>query len=105
MHTDTVDADLDRLSELTTGRFAGELSDSGSGVVQAIRDAAVNADGRVDSAALASESGGGGVVLVAASGAVTNAAGPTATPRNYRLRVTVDDVDGRLLMSNVEFVP
>ncbi|TQF67246.1 hypothetical protein FK531_15605 [Rhodococcus spelaei] len=104
VHTATADADVDRLRSLSTGAFADELNDGGSGFVKSIRDSVVNSDGRVDEAALASESGASGVVVVAASAQVSNAAGPAAG-RTYRLRVGVDEVDGRLLMSSVEFVP
>ena len=105
VHTDTADADLQRLRDLSTGDFAAELSDSGSGLASAIRDSAVDSTGRIDAAALVSESGESGVVIVAASAQVVNSGSPDATPRTYRLRVTVDDVDGELMMSKVEFVP
>ena len=105
VHTDTADADLQRLRDLSTGAFAAELSDSGSGLAAAIRDSAVDSTGRIDAAALVSESGEPGVVIVAASAQVVNSGSPDATPRTYRLRVTVDDVDGELMMSKVEFVP
>ncbi|MFE3292214.1 hypothetical protein [Rhodococcus sp. NPDC059234] len=104
IHSATADADLARLVSLSTGAFADEMRDGGSGFLGSVRDSAVNSDGRVDEAALASESGGSGVVVVAASARVANSAGP-ATDRTYRLRVSVDEVAGRMLMSRVEFVP
>ncbi|MFD4292826.1 hypothetical protein ACFWQG_06350 [Rhodococcus sp. NPDC058532] len=103
--TDSADADLDRLRDLSTGPFADELADGRTGLAAAIREFAVRSDGSVDSAALATDAGGGGVVLVAASASVANSDSPTATPRSYRLRVTVEDVGDRLLMSGMEFVP
>lgn len=105
VQTDTADADLARLRGLSTGQFADELADGEAGLATAIRDSAVNSDGRIDAAALASENDGSAVVIVAASAQVANVDSPTAAPRSYRLRVTVDDVDGRPLMSKVEFVP
>ncbi|MBP1158207.1 MULTISPECIES: hypothetical protein [unclassified Rhodococcus (in: high G+C Gram-positive bacteria)] len=105
VHTDTAEDDMAQLREWSTGAFAQELGDSSVGLAASIRDAAVNSDGRIDSAALVSESGESGVVIVAASSQVGNVDSPTATPRSYRLRVTIDEVDGRLLMSGVEFVP
>ena len=105
VHTDTTEDDLAQLRERSTGAFAQELGDSADGLAASIRDAAVNSDGRIDSAALVSESGESGVVIVAASSQVGNVDSPTATPRSYRLRVTIDEVDGRMLMSGVEFVP
>ncbi|SDD01428.1 hypothetical protein [Rhodococcus tukisamuensis] len=105
VRADTADADLDRLRALSTGTFAAELRDGGAGFVGSIRDADVNSDGRIDAAALAGESGTSAVVVVAASARVSNAAGPDGAQRTYRLRVGVDEVDGRLLMSSVEFVP
>ncbi|MFC7451004.1 hypothetical protein [Rhodococcus daqingensis] len=105
MHTDSADEDLEQLRERSTGAFAQELSDGSDGLAASIRDAAVNSDGRIDSAALVSESADSSVVIVAASARVGNADSPTATPRSYRLRVTIDETEGGLRMSNVEFVP
>ncbi|MFD4182178.1 hypothetical protein, partial [Rhodococcus sp. NPDC058514] len=105
VHTDSADDDLAQLRERSTGAFAEELSGGSVGFAASIRDAAVNSDGRIDSAALVSEDGDSGVVIVAASAQVGNADSPTATARSYRLRVTIDEVEGRLLMSSVEFVP
>ncbi len=105
LHTGTADDDMAQLRERSTGAFAQELGDGSAGLAASIRDSAVNSDGRIDSAALASESGESGVVIVAASAQVGNSGSPTATPRSYRLRVTIDEVEGRLLMSGVELVP
>lgn len=105
VHADTADADLDRLGALSTGTFAAELRDGAAGFVDSIRDAAVTSEGRIDAAALAGETGTSAVVVVAASARVSNAAGPDGAQRTYRLRVGVDEVDGRLLVSSVEFVP
>ncbi|MFC8936098.1 hypothetical protein ACFT1A_28820 [Rhodococcus sp. NPDC057135] len=104
VHSATVDEDLETLKSLSTGTFADELKSGESAFVASIRDFAVESDGRVDTAALASESGNSGVVLIAASAQVGNSAGESSA-RTYRLRVGVEDVDGRVLMSSVEFVP
>lgn len=104
VHSATVDEDLETLQSMTTGTFADELKSGESAFVASIRDFAVESDGRVDTAALASESGNSGVVLIAASAQVGNSAGESSA-RTYRLRVGVEEVDGRVLMSSVEFVP
>lgn len=104
VHSATLDEDLAELKSLTTGTFADELKSGESAFVASIRDFAVDSDGHVDTAALASESGTSGVVLIAASAQVGNSAGESSA-RTYRLRVGVEEVDGRVLMSSVEFVP
>ncbi|MER2084108.1 hypothetical protein ACIQYW_15680 [Rhodococcus erythropolis] len=104
VHSATLDVDLATLKSLTTGTFADELKSGESAFVASIRDFAVDSDGRVDTAALASESGTSGVVLIAASAQVGNSAGESSA-RTYRLRIGVEEVDGRVLMSSVEFVP
>ncbi|MDZ7913669.1 MAG: hypothetical protein U5O16_17840 [Rhodococcus sp. (in: high G+C Gram-positive bacteria)] len=104
VHSATLDEDLAALKSLTTGTFADELKSGESAFVASIRDFAVDSDGRVDTAALASESGTSGVVLIAASAQVGNSAGESSA-RTYRLRVGVEEVDDRVLMSSVEFVP
>jgi Mce-associated membrane protein len=104
VHSATLDEYLAELKSLTTGTFADELKSGESAFVASIRDFAVDSDGHVDTAALASESGTSGVVLIAASAQVGNSAGESSA-RTYRLRVGVEEVDGRVLMSSVEFVP
>ena len=104
VHSATLDEDLAALKSLSTGTFADELKSGESAFVASIRDFAVDSDGHVDTAALASESGTSGVVLIAASAQVGNSAGESSA-RTYRLRVGVEEVDGRVLMSSVEFVP
>ncbi|MCD2131152.1 hypothetical protein LQ424_05105 [Rhodococcus qingshengii] len=104
VHSATVDENLATLQALSTGAFADELKSGESAFVASIRDFAVDSDGRVDTAALASESGTSGVVLIAASAQVANSAGESSA-RTHRLRVGVEEVDGRVLMSSVEFVP
>lgn len=104
VHAATIDQDLAALRSLSTGGFADELTSAESSFVASIRNSAVDSDGRVDAAALATESGTSAVVLIAASARVGNSGGE-ATPRTYRLRIGVDDVDGRILVSSVEFVP
>ncbi|KJF19703.1 MULTISPECIES: hypothetical protein [unclassified Rhodococcus (in: high G+C Gram-positive bacteria)] len=104
IHVDTVDEDLAQLRALSTGEFAEELVGDQSEFVNAIRSASVNSDARIDAAALSSETATSGLVLIAASAEVANSAGET-TSRTYRLRIGVEDVDGKILMSSVEFVP
>lgn len=104
IHVDTVDEDVAQLRALSTGEFAEELVGDQSGFVNTIRSASVNSDAKIDAAALSSEAGAAGVVLIAASAQVANSAGET-TSRTYRLRIGVEEVDGKILMSSVEFVP
>ncbi|MET3954367.1 Mce-associated membrane protein [Rhodococcus sp. OAS809] len=104
VYSATLDENLATLQALSTGAFADELKSGESAFVASIRDFAVDSDGRVDTAALASESGTSGVVLIAASAQVANSAGESSA-RTYRLRVGVEEVEGRVLMSSVEFVP
>ena len=96
---------VDRILENATGEFKAEFDGRIDPFVSIVREAKVSTNGEIIDAGLESESGDSGVVLVAAKTMVTNAGSDTPQPRNFRLRVIITDVDGRLATSKVEFVP
>ncbi|WP_240963127.1 hypothetical protein [Antrihabitans stalactiti] len=102
---DNAKAVVDRILENATGEFKTEFDGRIDPFVSIVREAKVSTNGEIIDAGLESESGDGGVVLVAAKTMVTNAGSDTPQPRNFRLRVSITDVDGRLATSKVEFVP
>ncbi|MBJ8345759.1 hypothetical protein JGU72_13865 [Antrihabitans sp. YC2-6] len=102
---ETVKEDVDRILADATGEFQAEFDGRIEPFVSIVREAKVATHGEIIAAGLESESDDGGVVLVAAKSMVTNAGSDEPQPRNFRLRVSVTDVDGRLATSKVEFVP
>lgn len=101
----TADETMRRLSGGATGEFGDQVSDRSGTFAGAIRDAKVSSTGTVSSAAVAERGPGRAVVLVAAESTVRNAQVPDGEPRQYRMRLTVEEDDDRWLVSRLEFVP
>lgn len=96
---------LARLTAGSTGEFASQLAGRSAGFVGAIRDAEVTSTGSVVAAGVAEHGPGRAVVLVSANSTVRNTQVPHGEPRQYRMRLTVQEEDGRWLVSRLEFVP
>ncbi|MEU9823386.1 hypothetical protein [Pseudonocardia alni] len=102
---DTADATLRRLEDGTTGEFHEQLGSRSGTFAGTIRDAKVSSTGEVSAAGVAERGPGRAVVLVSADSTVHNAQVPDGEPRQYRMRMTVEQEDGRWLVSRLEFVP
>ncbi|MDX5311898.1 MAG: hypothetical protein LPK23_11080, partial [Rhodococcus sp. (in: high G+C Gram-positive bacteria)] len=73
--------------------------------VDVVTKANVDTTGEVIEAGIQTEDGACMSSLVAARSMVSNAEQTEPEPRDFRLRVTICDEDGRLLASKVDFVP
>lgn len=104
MKADTADQDLQRLLESATGEFRSEFADRQQPFVQVVKQAKVSTVGDVVGAGLDRLDGGTARVLVAVHSTVKNAAAQQGEPRDYRLAVTMQQIDDRWLASGVEFV-
>lgn len=105
IHADSAKADVDKILDNASGEFLDEFQGRIEPFVSIVRDAQVDTDGEVLAAGVESEADGEVVVLVAAKTMVRNAGTDEPQPRNFRMRITITDVDGRLTTSKVEFVP
>jgi len=105
MSFQTADQDIKRLLDGTTGEFRDQFQQRIKPFTDIVRQAKVVTTGKISEAGVESSTVDAVTVLVAATAQVTNTAAPTGTPRDYRLRLTVRQVDGRWLVSNVDFVP
>jgi len=104
LRSDSAKEDLDKLFEGTTGPLRADLDsrlDDFAGVVSKLN---VSTTGEVVEAGLESEDGNCKTSLVAVKANQKNADEP-AVEKPYRLRVVICDEGGKLLASNVEFVP
>ncbi|ALL79892.1 hypothetical protein AD006_31720 (plasmid) [Pseudonocardia sp. EC080610-09] len=101
----TADETMRRLSDGATGEFGDQVDDRSGMFAGAIRDADVSSTGSVTAAGVAERGSGRAVVLVAAESTVRNAQVPDGEPRQYRMRLTVEEDGGRWLVSRLEFVP
>lgn len=100
----TSQEDLDELLDGATAGFRSELEAQADGLRKALTDNKVTATGDVVSAGVVKLHGGRATVIVAAAGTVKNTKTPKAEPRNYRLRVDLEQSGDRWLVSGLEFV-
>ncbi|MFD4369422.1 hypothetical protein [Rhodococcus sp. NPDC058521] len=97
--------DVQRLLARSTGEFYEDFIGRSEDFTSVIEQSEVTTKGNVTGSAIESLGDGTAEVLVSATSEVTNAAGAEQEPRIWRLRVTVDDIDGELKISKVDFVP
>ena len=100
----TSDGDLDVLLAGATAGFREELQGQADALRKALKSNHVVATGHVVSAGVTQLAGGHATVIVAAAGSVRNTQARRAEPRNYRLRIDLQDDAGRWLVSGLEFV-
>lgn len=100
----TTAAEIDRLKAGATSGFASELAEQSVALRRALQAQKVTSTGTVASAGVVAWQPDRARVLVAAVGKVANRQSTATTPRAYRLRVDLRHVDGRWLVSDMEFV-
>ncbi|MGH3267064.1 MAG: hypothetical protein ACRDNS_34355 [Trebonia sp.] len=96
--------DIKTLLAGATSGFRAQLAKQAQGFQQAVRDGKVTSTGRVDSAGLVTLSGNTAVAIVAATAKITNTKAPAGARRQYRFSLTLKQVDGRWLVSDLGFV-
>ncbi|RHW23619.1 hypothetical protein D0Z08_28760 [Nocardioides immobilis] len=100
----TSEQDLDKLLDGATAEFRTELEAQADRLRKALSKNKVTATGDVVSAGVVNLEDGRATVIVAAVGTVENDQTAEAEPRNYRLRVDLQQDDDRWLVSGLEFV-
>ncbi|ATQ30775.1 hypothetical protein D092_22655 [Rhodococcus ruber Chol-4] len=105
IHPQSAAADVQRLLDGATGDFKAEFEGREGPFVDVVTKANVDTTGEVIEAGIQAEDGACMTSLVAARSMVSNAEQTEPEPRDFRLRVTICDEDGRLLASKVDFVP
>ncbi|QII09018.1 hypothetical protein BH93_19095 [Rhodococcoides fascians A25f] len=101
----TVDDDVARVLERSTGTFRDQFGDRADDFVSVVQQADVQATGSITEAGIENADDRTASVLVAATSSVTNSSGAQEEPRIWRLRVTLDNAGESILVSDVEFVP
>jgi Mce-associated membrane protein len=99
------EGDVQRILDSATGSFYDDFQQRAEPFVQVVKQAQSKSVGTVSEAGLESVTDSEGQVLVAVSVQTTNAGAPEPQPRAWRMRISVQDVDGQAKVSNVEFVP
>ncbi|AOW93464.1 hypothetical protein BFN03_14600 [Rhodococcus sp. WMMA185] len=105
IHPETAKEDVDRIVAGASGEFLDEFRGREGPFVDVVKAAEVTTTGEIVEAGIESETNISAKVLVAARTMVTSADQPAPSPRDFRMRVTVSEVDGKLTASKVEFVP
>ncbi|MDA2892758.1 Mce protein [Mycolicibacterium sp. BiH015] len=102
---ETADADVQRILDSATGSFYDEFQQRAEPFVQVVKQAQSKSVGTIAEAGIESASDNEAQVLVAVTVQTTNAGAPEQQPRAWRMRISVQDIDGDAKVSNVEFVP
>lgn len=104
VNSKTTEADLEQLADGATGSFRSELEEQSKALRAALHGQQVTSTGGVASTGVVSWSPERARVIVAARGNVANKSAKGAQPRMYRLKVDLRNVEGRWLVSGLEFV-
>lgn len=105
LNFNTGQADLQRVMDSTTGAFHDDFDKTAKDFLTVMKDAKVVTTTTVSATGVESMTDDSATVLVATTSQVANSASQQPTPRTWRLAVTVNDVNGQIKMSKVEFVP
>lgn len=102
---DSADVDIARILDSATGVFRDDFAMRSAAFSSVVKQARVSTVGTVTEAGVESIDGDHAKVLIAATSKVTNTAGAQDEPRIWRLRLAMQRTEGRILVSNVDFVP
>lgn len=102
-HT-TARRDVDRVLGGATGQFRDDFASSADSFVAVVEDTGVTTVGKDASAAVESWDDDHGTVLVQVVSTVTNRVEPQEKSRVWRLRMTMEDVDGGYRTAALEYL-
>ena len=105
LNFNSAQSDLQRVIDSTTGSFHDDFKNSTNDFLTVMKESKVVTTSDVKATGIASMDNASAVVLIAATSSVSNSASKQPTPRAWRLSVTVNNTDGGIKMSKVEFVP
>jgi Mce-associated membrane protein len=100
------DTDVQRILDSSTGGFYDQFQKRAAPYTEVVKQAQSKSVGTIQKAGLesVSDAGDSAKVLVAVSIAASNAGAPDQPLRFWRMRVTVNEIDGQMKVSDVEFV-
>lgn len=100
----SVDEDIQRVADGTTGPFRDQFTSASGSFGDVLNQGQVESTGEVKEAGLVTSDDEHAVVLAAVTSTVKNTEAPDGEIRVYRMKVSLDSVDGNWLVSDVEFV-
>lgn len=98
------EADAQRILDAATGQFYDDFARRSKPFVDAVKQVHATTVGTVTAAGLELQTPDTAQVLVAASVRTSDAGAADQPPRAWRMRIFVQRIDGRVKVSNVEFV-
>ena len=100
----SVDEDIQRVADGTTGPFRDQFTSASGSFGDVLNQGQVESTGEVKVAGLVEADDNHAVVLAAVTSTVKNTEAPDGEIRVYRMKVSLESVDGNWLVSDVEFV-
>lgn len=99
------EAAFESLLDGATASFRSDLKQQASALQKALKANKVDAEGEVVSAGVARSTDEQATVYIAATGTVSNSGTKAPQQRDYRVKVEMRNVEGRWLVSGLEFIP
>lgn len=99
------DADVHRILEVATGEFYDDFAKRSQPFIDALKQAKAKTVGTITAAGLESETPDSARALVALSVATSSSDENAQGPREWRMRIDVQEVGDQVKVSNVGFVP
>ncbi|MER6969945.1 hypothetical protein ABT304_02695 [Nocardioides sp. NPDC000445] len=99
------EAAFESLLDGATASFRSDLKQQASALQKALKANKVDAEGEVVSAGVARSTDEQATVYIAATGTVSNSGTKAPQQRGYRVKVEMRNVEGRWLVSGLEFIP
>ncbi|NYI80941.1 hypothetical protein [Nocardioides panzhihuensis] len=99
------EAAFESLLDGATASFRSDLKQQASALQKALKANKVDAEGEVVSAGVARSTDEQVTVYIAATGTVSNSGTKAPQQRGYRVKVEMRNVEGRWLVSGLEFIP
>ncbi|MFE3002780.1 hypothetical protein ACFXG4_48465 [Nocardia sp. NPDC059246] len=104
LNHDSAKQNLDTIAADSTGSFRDQWDKISANFVNVLQNGKVESTGTVKEAGVVSIDADHATVLTAVTSTVKNTEAPEGQQRVYRMKMTLDNTDGRWLVSNVEFV-
>ena len=99
------DDDVKRIMDSASGEFYDDFAQRAQPFVEVVQQAQSVSVGTVTEAALESQTASEAQALVSVSVNTSNTTGAEPIPRAWRMRISVQELDGLIKVSHVEFVP
>lgn len=102
---DNADSDVQRILDGAGDPFRKDFADRSKSFIAVVKEAKSTSTGEITEAGIASLDGNTAQVIVAATVKTSNVGAAEQEPRAWRMKVSVEKKDNRMLVTNVEFVP